>query len=145
MHSISCCTKGTRSFTADFIVCATTEYGLEEHHRWLVANALSQGKAMAVGNDADDPHRAVPGNHATSTIVLDRLAPATLGALLAFYEHKVFCQGLIWDINSFDQWGVELGKQLAITVFGQLAGESTKGQDRTTRSLIEHLIEQGRA
>ncbi|MCY4566050.1 MAG: glucose-6-phosphate isomerase, partial [Gammaproteobacteria bacterium] len=137
--------QGTRSFTADFIVCAATEHGLEEHHRWLVANALSQGKAMAVGNDADDAHRAVPGNHATSTIVLDRLAPAPLGALLAFYEHKVFCQGLIWDINSFDQWGVELGKQLAITVFGQLAGESTKGQDRTTRSLIEHLIEQGQA
>ncbi|MDE0062865.1 MAG: glucose-6-phosphate isomerase [Gammaproteobacteria bacterium] len=137
--------QGTRAFSADFIVCAATEHGLEEHHRWLVANALSQGKAMAAGNDAHDPHRAVPGNHATSTIVLDRLAPATIGALLAFYEHKVFCQGLIWDINSFDQWGVELGKQLAVTVFGQLAGESTRGQDRTTRSLVEHLIEQGRA
>ena len=137
--------QGTRSYTADFIVCAATGHGLDEHHRWLAANALSQGKAMAAGNDTDDPHRAVPGNHATSTIVLDRLAPATVGALLAFYEHKVFCQGLIWDINSFDQWGVELGKQLAVTVFGQLAGESTIGQDRSTRTLIEHLIEQGGA
>ena len=137
--------QGTRSFTADFIVCASTEHGLQDHHRWLVANALGQGKAMALGNDVDDPHRAVPGNHATSTIVLDRLTPATVGTLLAFYEHKVFCQGLIWDINSFDQWGVELGKQLAKTVFGQLAGESTAGQDRSTRSLIEYLIERRRS
>lgn len=136
--------QGTRSFTADFILCASAEHGLDDHHRWLVANALSQGKAMALGNDAADPHRAVPGNHATNTIVLNRLTPGTLGTLLAFYEHKVFCQGLIWDINSFDQWGVELGKQLAGTVFAQLAGESAAAQDRSTRSLIEHLIQQGR-
>ncbi len=135
--------QGTRAFTADFIVCATAGHGLENHHRWLLANALSQGKAMAMGDDNDDPHRGAPGNHATSTIVLDRLSPAILGALLAFYEHKVFCQGLIWDINSFDQWGVELGKQLAQTVHGQLAGESLAGQDPSTRSLIEHLTESG--
>lgn len=137
--------QGTRSFTADFIVAAAAEHGLADHHGWLVAHALSQGKAMALGNDAADPHRAVPGNHATNTIVLDRLNPATLGALLAFYEHKVFCQGLIWDINSFDQWGVELGKQLAKTVFGQLAGAPVARQDPSTRSLIEHLIERGQA
>ncbi len=136
--------QGTRSFTADFIVCASFEHGLEDHHRWLLANALGQGKAMALGNRVDNPHRAVPGNHATNTIVVDRLTPTTIGALLAFYEHKVFCQGLIWDINSFDQWGVELGKELATTVFAQLAGESTAGQDRSTRSLIEHLLEPGR-
>ena len=133
--------QGTHAFSADFILCASIEHGLPDHHRWLVANALSQGKAMAEGNDAADPHRAVPGNHATSTIVLDRLAPDTVGALVAFYEHKVFCQGLIWDINSFDQWGVELGKQLAKTVFTQLAGGSTAGQDRSTRSLIRRLLE----
>lgn len=137
--------QGTRSFTAEFIVCAASGHDLRVHHRWLVANALSQGKAMSAGNDARDPHRAVPGNHATGTIVLDRLEPATLGALLAFYEHKVFCQGLIWDINSFDQWGVELGKQFANNLFGQLAGESTAGQDLATRTLIEHLVEQGRS
>ena len=135
--------QGTRSFTADFIVAAAADHALEEHHRWLVAHALSQGKAMALGNDDPDPHRAVPGNRATNTIVLDRLDAASIGALLAFYEHKVFCQGLIWDINSFDQWGVELGKQLAKTVFRQLAGESARNQDSSTRSLIEHLIEPG--
>ena len=137
--------QGTRSFSADFIVCAAGGHDLEDHRRWLAANALSQGKAMAEGNDAGDPHRAVPGNHATSTIVLDRLVPATLGALLAYFEHKVFCQGLVWDINSFDQWGVQLGKQLAETLFGQLAGEPTGGQDPSTRALIRHLIERGRA
>ena len=135
--------QGTHSFTADFIAAARADHELEDHHRWLLANALGQGKAMAAGNDVDDPHRAVPGNHATNTIVLDRLTAATLGALLAFYEHKVFCQGLIWDINSFDQWGVELGKKLATTLFGQLSGESTAGQDPTTRSLLEHLTERG--
>ena len=135
--------QGTHSFTADFIVAAAAEHGLQDHHRWLVANALGQGKAMALGNDTTDPHRAVPGNRATNTIVLDRLEPASIGALLAFYEHKVFCQGLIWDINSFDQWGVELGKQLAKTVFRQLAGESARDQDPSTRSLIEHLMERG--
>ena len=135
--------QGTRSFTADFILCATAGHDLRDHHRWLAANALSQSQAMASGKDSGDPHRSVPGNHATTTIVLDRLNPATLGALLAFYEHKVFCQGLIWDINSFDQWGVELGKQLAQTIHRQLAGESAAAQDSATRSLIEHLIEQG--
>ena len=137
--------QGTRSFSADFVVCANTEHGLRDHHRWLVANALGQGKAMALGNDSDEPHRSVPGNHATSTIILDRLDPANLGALLAFYEHKVFCQGLIWDINSFDQWGVELGKRLAQTVHGQLVGEKPPGQDLPTQALIEHLIERGTA
>ena len=137
--------QGTRSFTADFIVAASVEHGLTDHHGWLAANALGQGKAMALGNEVADPHRAVPGNHATTTIVLDRLTAASLGALLAFYEHKVFCQGLIWDINSFDQWGVELGKQLAKTVFEQLAGESMVEQDASTRSLIEHLIKRRRA
>ncbi len=136
--------QGTRSFTADFIVAASAGHGLAGQHGWLVANALGQGKAMALGNDVADPHRTVPGNHATTTIVLDRLDPASLGALLAFYEHRVFCQGLIWDINPFDQWGVEFGKQLARTVFGQLAGESMAEQDASTRSLIEHLIERRR-
>ncbi len=132
--------QGTRSFTADFVFCAAAEHHLDNHHRWLIANALSQGKATALGNDDDNPHRNVPGNHASTTIVLDRLNPSTLGALLAFYEHKVFCQGLIWDINSFDQWGVELGKQLAQTVQGQLGGADLAGQDAATRALIEYLI-----
>ena len=137
--------QGTRSFTADLIIAARAEHAAKDHHRWLLANALGQGQAMALGHDAEDLHRTVPGNHATTTIVLDRLSAYSLGALLAFYEHKVFCQGMIWDINSFDQWGVELGKQLANTVFAQLGGEPATDQDASTRALIEYLIDRGEA
>ena len=94
---------------------------------------------MAQGQHADDPHKSIAGNHATNTFVLDRLDAKTLGALLAFYEHKVFCQGLIWDINSFDQWGVELGKRLANVIYEQLGGRSAVLQDASTRALIQHV------
>jgi glucose-6-phosphate isomerase len=132
--------QGTRSFTADFIVARTADHPWPHQHRWLVANCFSQSQAMLVGRQSEDPHRTVPGEHSTSTIVIDALSPATLGGLLAFYEHKVFCQGLIWDINSFDQWGVELGKQLANVIFDQLDGASTLTQDEPTRALIARAL-----
>jgi glucose-6-phosphate isomerase len=131
--------QGTRAFTADFIVCAEDEYELGDHHRWQLANALGQSQAMLAGEDTDDPHRNVTGNHATTTLIMPNLSPASLGALLALYEHTVFCQGVVWDINSFDQWGVELGKRLAAPIFKQLAGASALGQDMPTRGLIEYL------
>jgi len=135
--------QGTRAFTADFILPAATGHESvgtgDEHHRWLLANGLSQSQAMAQGHKDPDPHKAVAGGHATTTIVLDELSPFCLGALLAMYEHKVFCQGVLWDINSFDQWGVELGKRLAIPIYDQLAGKSALQQDASTRGLIEHL------
>lgn len=130
--------QGTRAFTADFILAASSDHEYDDHHRWLVANCFSQSQAMALGQHADDPHQNVAGNHATNTFLLERLDPRTLGALLAFYEHKVFCQGLIWDINSFDQWGVELGKRLANVIYDQLGGQSAVLQDSSTRALIEH-------
>ncbi|MFU8813773.1 MAG: glucose-6-phosphate isomerase [Pseudomonadales bacterium] len=131
--------QGTHAFTADFILTAQPEHGLAQHHRWLLANGLAQSQAMMAGQQSDDPHRAVPGNKPTTTIVLDRLSPYALGALLACYEHKVFCQGVIWNINSFDQWGVELGKRLALPIYDQLGGASTLQQDASTRRLISHL------
>jgi glucose-6-phosphate isomerase len=131
--------QGTRAFTADFILTARPDHELGEHHRWLLANGLAQSQAMMVGQDATDPHRRVPGNKPTSTIVLDRLTPYALGSLLALYEHKVFCQGVIWNINSFDQWGVELGKRLALPIHDQLGGAATLHQDPSTRRLINHL------
>jgi glucose-6-phosphate isomerase len=94
---------------------------------------------MAQGQHDPDPHKTVIGGHATTTIVLPELSPFSLGALLALYEHKVFCQGVIWDINSFDQWGVELGKRLALPIFEQLAGKSALLQDASTQGLIKHL------
>ena len=131
--------QGTRSFTADFILTRQGDHALAEHHRWLQANGLAQGQAMALGRPADDPHRTAPGDHGTSTILLDRLSPFQLGALLAFYEHRVFCQGLLWGINSFDQWGVEFGKGLAARIFRQLDGEPAQEQDSATQALIQHL------
>ena len=141
--------QGTRAFTADFILTGADGHQpprpeLADHHRWLLANGLGQGQALALGWQHEDPHRAAPGNHGTNTFVLDRLNARSLGALLAFYEHRVFCQGLIWDINSFDQWGVEFGKQLAKTLFEQLghAAEgvgATLGPDAATHALVSHL------
>jgi len=138
--------QGTRAFTADFIVVATDSRDALEHHNWLLANALAQSQAMAQGHSTPDaPHKAVAGNHATTTIVLNELGPRQLGALLAVYEHKVFCQGAIWDINSFDQWGVELGKQLAVPIYAKLAQDdaldtgSQEQQDAATQNLISHI------
>jgi glucose-6-phosphate isomerase len=131
--------QGTRGFTADFILVGRPGHRLEEHHRWLLANGLSQSQAMLRGQDTEDPHRRVPGGHATTTVVLPELTPYTLGALLALYEHKVFCQGVIWNINSFDQWGVELGKKLAVPIYEQLGGKPALGQDASTRGLIARL------
>ena len=141
--------QGTRAFSADFILSAADGHQpprpeLADHHRWLLANGLGQGQAMALGWPHEDPHRAATGNHGTNTFVLDHLDARSLGALLAFYEHRVFCQGLIWDINSFDQWGVEFGKRLARTLFDQLAPGSTAahgtlGLDAATRALVAHL------
>ena len=141
--------QGTRAFTADFILTGTEGHQpprpeLADQHRWLLANGLGQGQAMALGWPHGDPHRAAPGNHGTNTFVLDRLDARCLGALLAFYEHRVFCQGLIWDINSFDQWGVEFGKGLARTLFRQLEpgsapAKATLGPDAATQALVSHL------
>ncbi len=135
--------QGTRNFTADFIVVARDDRDLAEHHRWLLANALGQAQAMAQGYAADpeEPFKEVPGNHPTTTIVLDALGPHQLGGLLATYEHKVFTQGAIWRVNSFDQWGVELGKALAVPIYEQLShpGASVETQDLSTQILIERL------
>ena len=147
--------QGTREFAADFIVVAQDERQRPEHHTWLLANALGQGQAMAQGFDGgSETHRSVRGNHPSTTIVLDQLGPEQLGGLLAVYEHKVFCQGVFWDINSFDQWGVELGKNLAVPIHAELSSArgseaSARGskqkedgaiaQDAATQSLINYL------
>lgn len=131
--------QGTRAFTADFILVAADDLDHAEHHNWLAANALAQSQAMAIGYDApaDQPHRQVPGNRATTTIILDELGPRQLGTLLAVYEHKVFCQGALWHINPFDQWGVELGKALAEPIYENLSGQQVHSQDLATQRLIE--------
>lgn len=105
-----------------------------EHHRLLLLNALAQGAALMAGRESDDPQRNYPGNRPSSTILLERLDPRTLGALIAFYEHRTFANAVLLGINPFDQFGVELGKQIA----QQLAtGDDEERLDASTRSLME--------
>jgi glucose-6-phosphate isomerase len=88
------------------------------------------------------PQRQFDGNRPTSTILVDAITPRTLGALIALYEHKIFAQGIIWGINSFDQWGVELGKQLAGVILGEMeAGQVTAGHDSSTTALLRHYLD----
>ena len=132
--------QGSRAYSADFIACAKPGHALKEHHEWLLANCLAQSKAMMQGFDSEESHRNITGNHASTTILLDELSPYSLGTLLALYEHKVFCAGAIWQINPFDQFGVELGKALAKPIFNELGGEPPPPQqDFSTRGLVETI------
>ncbi len=93
---------------------------------------LAQSEALMTGQTGSDPHRQYPGNRPSTTLLLDRLDPETLGMLMALYEHKVFVQGSVWSINSFDQWGVELGKQLTSQILG-----GTTSHDPSTSALLK--------
>jgi glucose-6-phosphate isomerase len=141
--------QGTKLIPCDFIGFCQTLNPLGQHHDLLMANLFAQTEALAFGKTAEEvaadgvpafqvPHRTFEGNHPTNTILLDRLTPATLGKLIALYEHKVFVQGTIWHINSFDQWGVELGKVLAQRIIPELESVSAPDlkHDSSTNTLI---------
>jgi glucose-6-phosphate isomerase len=141
--------QGTKLIPCDFIGFMTSLVPLGRHHDLLTANVFAQTEALAFGKTADEvraeetepwrvPHRAFPGSRPTNTILADRLTPATLGALVALYEHSVFTQGTIWGINSFDQWGVELGKVLATRIVAELEAEDEPelSHDSSTNALI---------
>jgi len=132
--------QGTRMVPVDFIAAAVDNLSNEEHHRVLLGNMLAQASALMCGQDAPDgePYRYYPGNKPSNTLLLDTLSPKNFGALIALYEHKVFVQGSIWNINSFDQWGVELGKKMA----NQLLASDNSGQaelDPSTTALSAHI------
>lgn len=133
--------QGTDIIPADFIIIAKAEHDLGHHHDLLLANALAQSKALMEGaKNTKEPHRNFSGNRPSSTLVLQHLDAYGLGMLLALYEHKVYVQGLIWDINVFDQWGVELGKTLAKDILqGLNNGKSLNSMDFSTSSLIRHI------
>ena len=151
--------QGTDIVPCDFLIAAEPHEHLGDHHPKLIANCLAQSQALAFGKDkhevraelAEDgmaqeqidalaPHKLFAGNRPSNTLVYRRLDPATLGMLIALYEHKIFVQGAIWDINSFDQWGVELGKALATRLLPVVGGaESTDELDSSTRGLVEHI------
>lgn len=135
--------QGTQSFAADFLAVIEPDHKRREHHDALLANCLAQSQAMLLGRETSEPHRRVPGSRATTTILLQSLTPHAMGGLLALYEQKVFCQGVVWQINSFDQWGVELGKQLAEPILAALNESSnvnpSDAQDPSTKALLEHI------
>jgi len=127
--------QGTVLVPVEFVAVRESEDRQDpEHHRMLLLNAFAQGAALMQGRTSDDPQRAYPGNRPSTTILLDRLDPRTLGALIAFYEHRTFANAVLLGINPFDQFGVELGKQIA----RQLSeGADESSLDASTRALIE--------
>ncbi|KJV33958.1 glucose-6-phosphate isomerase [Aquitalea magnusonii] len=150
--------QGTRLVPCDFIVPMNSHYGLEQQHRVLVANCFAQSEALMRGKSEAEvmaelpdlpgeeldmllPQKLFPGNQPSNTIALEKVTPYNLGMLMAMYEHKVFVQGVIWGINSFDQWGVEYGKQLARRILPELdaAAVSSAEHDSSTLGLIRHF------
>ena len=151
--------QGTGMVPADFLAPINSHNPLGDHHRLLLANCLAQTEALMKGKSEAEaraeleasgisgaalenllPHKVFKGNRPTNTILFDKLDPHTLGAIIALYEHKVFVQGAIWNINSFDQWGVELGKQLAKTIASELeSNDDSASHDSSTRSLINYV------
>jgi glucose-6-phosphate isomerase len=148
--------QGTELIPADFIACIDTLNPMGDHHAMLLANCFAQSEALMLGKTADEaraelsaqamsgdvleklsPHKIFLGDKPTNTLMLDRLTPKTFGMLVALYEHKVFVQGVIWNVNSFDQWGVELGKQLASKILPELdASQPFGSHDASTNQLI---------
>jgi glucose-6-phosphate isomerase len=143
--------QGTRLIPCDFIAFGQALNMLGRHHDILLANVFAQTEALAFGKTREQvqaegtadwlvPHRVFEGNRPSNTILMDRLTPAALGKLVALYEHSVFTQGTIWDIDSFDQWGVELGKVLAQRIIPEIESktktEGRLGHDSSTNNLI---------
>jgi glucose-6-phosphate isomerase len=151
--------QGTRLVPADFIAPVRTHNPLGDHHRLLLANFFAQTEALMRGKTAEEaraelarsgvaaeriaelvPHKVFPGNRPTTSILIDELSPRALGQLIALYEHKIFVQGVIWNVNSFDQWGVELGKQLANALLPELEGpELVTSHDSSTNGLVNYM------
>ena len=149
--------QGTKLIPSDFIGIVNPPERIGDHHEKLMSNFFAQPEALAFGLTKEQaidtleksgaskediemlaPHKVFEGNKPTNSILLDELTPKTLGALIAMYEHKIFVQGIIWQVNSYDQWGVELGKKLANVILPELKGEKTNDHNCSTASLIKH-------
>src|SRR5205807_4347455 len=150
--------QGTKLIPCDFLAPIETHNPIGEHHRILLSNFFAQTEALMKGKTAEEvraelkgsklsaeeveklvPHKVFTGNRPTNSILVQKLTPRTLGSLIALYEHKIFTQGIIWNINSFDQWAVELGKQLAKAILPELKGpEPVSSHDASTNGLINY-------
>jgi glucose-6-phosphate isomerase len=131
--------QGEEVVPVDFILAAHPTDGRHHQHTMLAANCLAQAEALMNGADAPEPWRVFAGDRPSNLILMDTLTPRALGALIALYEHKVFVEGVIWGVNSFDQWGVELGKVLAKTILAELDGGKAQPHDPSTADLIRRL------
>jgi glucose-6-phosphate isomerase len=148
--------QGSSLIPCDFIGCAQSHNPLGDHHPKLMANFFAQTEALMRGKTAEEaraelaaegkseaeiaalvPHKTFPGNRPTNSLLIERLDPYGLGLLVALYEHRIFVQGVLWGVNSFDQWGVELGKQLAKAILPELTSDDVVGgHDASTNGLI---------
>jgi glucose-6-phosphate isomerase len=131
--------QGTDVIPVEFIAVKEAAHSLEGHHEQLLANALAQAQALMQGKRDEGGHKNFRGNRPSTFFILDRLDPQSFGALVAMYEHRVFTSGSIWGINSFDQWGVELGKVLAKDIAPRLASGDAAGLDASTAGLLARL------
>jgi glucose-6-phosphate isomerase len=131
--------QGTDRVPVEFIAVRKPAHALPVHHDLLLANALAQAQALMQGKEDAGGHRNFSGNRPSTFFILDELTPAALGGLLALYEHRVFTSGAVWGIDTFDQWGVELGKVLATDIARRLASGDGHGLDGSTAGLLEQL------
>ncbi len=131
--------QGTQTVPADFIGVVTPDHPYTENHAALLSNLLAQTEALANGFSAEDPQKSYPGNRPSTLLLLDRLTPRSLGALIALYEHSVYVQSVLWGINAFDQWGVELGKRIAGELLPAVQGGDVAVADPVTRALLDEI------
>ena len=148
--------QGTKLIPASFIGFKKSLYGNEDHHNKLMANFFAQTEALMNGKTAEEvrseleekkmteeeiqyllPYKIFEGNNPTSTILIDQLTPKNLGALISLFEHKIFVEGVIWNIFSYDQWGVELGKKLAGQILKDIEGTEISSHDGSTTQLLQ--------
>ena len=135
--------QGTSRFSVDFILSLRNpQHTFQHHHQHAIASALSQSKALMQGYHSDIPYKTLVGNHANNILALDEITPFSLGMLIALYEHKVFVQSVIWQINPFDQWGVEYGKHLSQSIYSALDKNTAKSSDENFDSSTQGLIKQ---
>ena len=132
--------QGTDVVPVEFIAVRNASHSLSGHHEKLLANVLAQAQALMLGKSDAGGHKHFPGNRPSTFLLLEALTPESLGALIALQEHRVFVSGAIWGINSFDQWGVELGKVLARDIEARLATGDDAGLDGSTSGLLRKII-----
>jgi glucose-6-phosphate isomerase len=132
--------QGTDVVPVEFIAVKKPTHNLADHHELLLANVIAQAQALMLGQADEGGHQHFPGNRPSTFLLLDELTPTSLGALIALQEHRVFVSGSVWGINSFDQWGVELGKVLAKDIHARLLSGDTQGLDASSAALLQRVL-----